>query len=77
MIRECLKSLGKIPEESDLLTISVMVDIIVVEICLSKIVGIGSSSHCLLGDSWRSLEISRVVAGRKRGKGVGLCGGLK
>ena len=48
---------------------------IVAEICFKRKVGIGSRSHCLLGDACKSLEISIIDAGGNDDKILGARGG--
>src|SRR6218665_2961193 len=54
---ECLKSRGKLPLDKERLTIFVMTGIRMDAQSFSKVVGIGSSSHCLLGRGCRRCHI--------------------
>ena len=49
MTRECLKTIGKLPEESERLIILVITGARTEAQSFRRGVGIGSSSHCLLG----------------------------
>ena len=49
MTNECLKIRGKLPVDKERLTIFVMMVTMMDAQSFSKEVGIGSSSHCLLG----------------------------
>ena len=70
-----LKLEGKIADESDRLTILVMVGARVETHCLKMAVGIGSSSHCLLGELRMSLVSSARSVGRKQSSDGGLRAG--
>ena len=48
---------------------------IVAEICFRRKVGIGSRSHCLLGEACKSLAISSIGAGGNDDKTLGVRGG--
>lgn len=72
---ECLKDDGKLPEDSERLTIRVMVGRRTGRHFLRSQVGIGSRSHCLFGDRFMSLRISTSVAGVKEEKSGGRDGG--
>ena len=50
---ECLKSRGKLPVDKEKLTIFVTMGTMMDAQSFSKEVGIGSSSHCLLGRDCR------------------------
>ena len=58
-----LKAGGKEPLARDLLTMLVMVGASTDRHFLSRLVGIGSRSHCLLGLELMRRTISSVVAG--------------
>ena len=58
-----LKAEGKEPVASDALTMLVMVGASTDRHFLSRLVGIGSRSHCLLGLELMRRTISSVVAG--------------
>ena len=75
MTIECLKDDGKLPEDSERLTIRVMVGRRTERHFLRSQVGIGSRSHCLFGDRFMSLRISASVAGVKEEKSGGRDGG--
>lgn len=62
---DCLKVDGTEPEAREKLIIVVMVLARTGRHCLSKEVGIGSRSHCLLEADWMRWVISSTVAGRK------------
>ena len=72
---EFLRCGWNLPEESEKLTMLVMVGISRVEHCLRSQVGMGSRSHCLLGASVSILRISWCVAGEKEEKPAGVAGG--
>ena len=55
---ECLKSRGKLPVDKERLTIFVIMGTRMDAQPFSKEVGIGSSSHCLLGRDCNRLNIS-------------------
>jgi hypothetical protein len=61
--KERLKSMGKLPTESERLIILVIIGTRTEEQSFKREVGIGSSSHCLLGSAFRRSEISASVAG--------------
>ena len=73
---ECLKEVGKEPEERDRLIILVMTGVRTGRHCLRRKVGMGSSSHCLEGDLRMSFVTSSGVVGRSRESVGGTCGGL-
>ena len=62
---ECLKSRGKLPVDKERLTIFVMMGPRIDAQSFSKKVGIGSSSHCLLGRDCNRLNISVSDVGWK------------
>lgn len=70
-----LKSDGKIPEESERLTMSVMMGASIETQSLRMDVGMGSRRHCLFGDFRISLVISEMSVGRKCSSGGGLRAG--
>lgn len=61
--REFLKAVGKVPEESERLMILVMTGTRIEAQSFKREVGIGSSSHCLLGRDFRSSSTSVSVVG--------------
>jgi hypothetical protein len=74
---ECLNDEGKLPELSDMLTILVIIDMRTGRHFLRSQVGMGSRSHCLLGEFVISFRISSSVAVVKTensGGGDGGCG---
>lgn len=77
---DCLKDEGNVPDDSERLTIVVIVGASTEMHCLSRDVGMGSSSHCLDGDCMTILVISLMSAGRKCERiggfrvGFGTCG---
>jgi hypothetical protein len=72
---DCLKFAGKEPVAREMLTMLVMVGARTDKHVLSKEVGIGSRSHCLLGADWIRRVISSTVAGWKDVKLAGGEGG--
>ena len=64
MTTDSLKDEGKVPEDRDKLTISVIVGAMTDMDSLRRNVGIGSSSHCLVGDCRTSLVISLMSVRR-------------
>ena len=63
------------PVDKERLTMLVMVGARIDMDCLSTDIGMGSSSHCLLGDWRTSLVISLMSAKRNWGKEGGVPGG--
>ena len=61
--RDCLKCMGKVPVDRESLTMVVIIGRIIAEICFRRKVGIGSRSHCLLGEACKSSAISSIDAG--------------
>ena len=61
--RDCLKCMGKVPVDRERLTMVVIIRRIVTETSFRRKVGIGSRSHCLLGEACKSLAISSIEAG--------------
>jgi hypothetical protein len=72
---ECLKAEGKVPDDKDKLTILVMVGRRAGRQALRSQVGIGSRSHCLLGEFMMAVWTSFSVAGEKMEKSGGADGG--
>ena len=66
--RECLKTIGKLPVESERLIIIVITGTTTEAQSFRREVGIGSSSHCLLGREFRRSATSVSVAGEKIGR---------
>ena len=60
--RDCLKCMGKVPEDRQRVTM-VVIRRIGAETCFKRKVGIGSRSHCLLGEACKTLAISSKNAG--------------
>ena len=75
--RDCLNCMGKVPVDRERLTMVVIIGRIVAETCFRKKVGIGSRSHCLLGEACKSSAISSIDAGGNDDKTLGVRGGLK
>ena len=75
MTAECLKEDGKVPDNREKLTILVIVGRSAGRQALSSQVGIGSRSHCLLGEFMMTFWISSSVAGEKTEKTGGTDGG--
>ena len=65
MTRECLKAMGKLPVESDRLIILVITGTRTEAQSLRREVGIGSSSHCLLGRALSRSKTSVSEAGER------------
>ena len=65
MTRECLKAMGKLPVESDRLIILVITGTRTEAQSLRREVGMGSSSHCLLGRALRRSKTSASEAGER------------
>ena len=61
--RDCLNCMGEVPVDRERLTMVVITGRIVVETSFRRNVGIGSRSHCLLGEACKSLAISSIDAG--------------
>ena len=55
--RDCLNCMGKLPVDRERLTVVVIMGRIVAETSFRRNVGIGSRSHCLLGEARKSLAI--------------------
>ena len=66
--RECLKTIGKLPVESERLMILVITGTRTEAQSFRREVGIGSSSHCLLGREFRRSDTSVSVAGERIGR---------
>ena len=75
--RDCLKCMGKIPIDKERFTMVVIIRRIVAETCFRRKVGIGSRSHCLLGETCKSLAISPVDARGNDDKTLEVRGGLE
>ena len=73
--RDCLKFMGKVPVDSERFTMVVIIGRIVAETCFRRKVGIGSRSHCLLGEAYKSLAISSIYAGENDDKILRVRGG--
>ena len=67
---DCLKFTGKIPVDRERFTI-VIIGRIVAETCFRR-VGIGSRSHCLLGEACKNLVISSIDAGENDDNTLGV-----
>jgi hypothetical protein len=63
--KDSLKWVGRRPVAREWLMIEVIVGIRREAHSLRRAVGMGSKSHCLLGDCWSSLATSDSVAGEK------------
>jgi hypothetical protein len=63
--RECLKTTGKFPVERERLIILVITGTRTEAQSFRREVGIGSSSHCLLGRELRRSDISASEAGER------------
>ena len=63
MTRECLKTIGKLPVESERLIILVITRRRTDAQSFRRQEGIGSSLHCLLGSEFKSSETSASEAG--------------
>ena len=64
MTTESLKDEGKVPEDRERLMMLVIIGASTEIDCLTRDVGIGSSSHCLEGDCRTSLVISSMSVGQ-------------
>ena len=60
---DCLKCMGKVPVDSERLTMIVIIGRIVPKTSFRRKVGIGSRSHCLFEEACKSLAISSIDAG--------------
>ena len=69
--------MGKVPVDRERLTMVVIIGRIVVETSFRRKVGIGSRSHCLFGEAYKSLAISSIVAGGSDDNTLGERGGLE
>ena len=58
--RDCLKCMGKVPVDRKRFTIVAIIRRLVAETCFRRKVGIGSRSHCLLGEACKSLAILSI-----------------
>ena len=54
--------MGKVPVDTERLTMVVVIGRIVAENLFRRKVGIGSRSHCLFGEACKSLAISSIEA---------------
>ena len=61
--RDCLKCMGNVTVDRERFTMVVIIGRIVAETCFKRKVGIGSRSHCLLGEACKSLVISSIDVG--------------
>ena len=61
--RDCLNYMRKVPVDRERLTMVVIIGRIVAGTSFRRNVGIGSRSHCLLGEACKSLAISSIDAG--------------
>jgi len=62
--REFLKTIGKLPEESERLIVLVITGTRTEAQSFRREVGIGSSSHCLLGKEFKRSDTSALEAGK-------------
>ena len=67
----------EVPVDRERLTMVVIIERIVAETFFRRNVGIGSGSHCLLGEACKSLAISSIDAGGNDDNTLGGRGGLK
>ena len=74
--RDCLKCMGKVLVDRERFTMVVLVGRIIAETSFMRKVGIGSRSHCLLGETYKSLAISSIDAGGNDDKTLGVRGGI-
>src|SRR6218665_2027084 len=65
--RKCLKTIGKLPEESERLIILVIIGTRTEAQSFRREVGIGSSSHCLLGRVFKRSDTSASEVGKRIG----------
>lgn len=63
--RDCLKTIGKLPEESERFMILVITGMRTEAQSFRREVGIGSSSHCLLGREFNRSDTSVSEAGER------------
>ena len=63
MTRDCLKTIGKLPVESERLIILVIIGMRTEAQSFRRAVGIGSNSHCLLGRELSRSDTSASEAG--------------
>ena len=68
---------GKVPVDRTRFTMVVIIGRIVAETCFRRKVGIGSRSHCLLGETCKSLAISSIDAGGNDDNTLGVRGGFE
>ena len=76
-VRDCLKCMGKVPVDRERSAMVVIIGRIVAETCIRRKVGIGSRSHCLLGEACKSLTILSIYEGGNDDKILGVRGGLE
>ena len=57
-----------------MLSMVVIIGGIVAETCFRRMVGIGSRSHCLLGEAYKSLAISSIESGGNDDNTLGVGG---
>ena len=69
--------MGKVPVDMEIFAMGVIIGRIVAETCFRRNVGIGSRSHCLLGEAFKSLAISSIDAGGNDDNTLGGRGGLE
>ena len=65
----------KVPVDRESFTMVVMLGKIVAETCFRRKAGVGSRSHCLLGEACTSLAISSIDAGGNDDKTLGVRAG--
>ena len=69
--------MGKVPVDRERFIMVVIIGRIVAQTCFKRKVGIGSRSHCLLGEACKSLAISSIDAGGNDDKTLGVREGLE
>ena len=69
--------MGKVPVDMEIFTMVAMIGRIVAETCFRRKVGIGSRSHCLLGEACKNLAISLIDTGGNDDKNFGVRGELE
>ena len=69
--RDSLRCMRKVPVDRERFTMVVIIGRIVAETCFMRRVGIGSSSHCLLGEACKSFAISIIDAGGNHDNSLG------
>ena len=70
--RDYLKCIVNVPVDRERFTMVIIIGKIVAETCFRRKVGIGSRSHCLLGEACKSLAISSIDAGGNDDKTLGV-----